>query len=108
MNINMFGNNLKVERCRLGLTQEQLGEKIDRTTNFIGKLESGQKSPSFETLVELSKIMSLDQLFSDDEDINSNEKLVAFFKKAISNRDNNSKQLIVNLINNICLYLDIK
>lgn len=40
--LKIFGLNLKLERIRLGLTQEQVAEKLDFSTVYISNIESGK------------------------------------------------------------------
>lgn len=40
--LKIFGLNLKLERIRLGLTQEQVAEKLDFSTVYISNVESGK------------------------------------------------------------------
>ena len=42
--------NLKPLRKQKGLTMKQLGELVGVSESMIGYLESGERSPSFETL----------------------------------------------------------
>lgn len=60
-----FGERLKKLRTAAGLTQEQLGNKIDRSTNTISKYESGAMKPTLDVAVDLAFYLkvSLDELF---------------------------------------------
>lgn len=51
----------------MGLSQEQLAEKIDKSTSFIGQVERGECFPKFETLVALVSYLGINanELFSD-------------------------------------------
>ena len=40
-------------RKELGLTQEQLAERVDVSTSSIGQIERGEKKPSAETVAAL-------------------------------------------------------
>ena len=40
--LKIFGLNLKLERVRLGLTQEQVAEKPDFSSVYISNVESGK------------------------------------------------------------------
>ena len=44
----ILGKNVKYYRYRKKYTQEQLAEILDVSTNYIGRLERGQHSPSLE------------------------------------------------------------
>jgi transcriptional regulator with XRE-family HTH domain len=55
-----FGDMLRYHRKRAGLSQAQLAEKIDRQTNAVQRLESGEASPTFDTLERLSEALEVD------------------------------------------------
>lgn len=55
--INAFAGNLRECRRALGLTQEQLAEVSGLSTNYIARLEIGTSTPSFATLIKLSKAL---------------------------------------------------
>lgn len=42
----LFGQRLREQRQNQGLTMEQLAEKANLSTNFIGAIERGLKEPS--------------------------------------------------------------
>ena len=50
-----LGKNIKRRRKELGLTQQQLAEKMDISLNFMGKIEVAFSKPSLDTLIELAE-----------------------------------------------------
>lgn len=52
-------NRLIEARKARGLTQEALGDLIDRSKSFISKLESGVSNPSAQVLIRLSEVLNL-------------------------------------------------
>jgi len=54
-----FVHNLKELRELKGLSQEKLAERVKVSMTFIAHLETGRKSPSFETLDELGKALGV-------------------------------------------------
>ena len=40
--LKTFGLNIKLERIRLGLTQEEVAEKLDFSSVYISNVESGK------------------------------------------------------------------
>jgi transcriptional regulator with XRE-family HTH domain len=50
-----FGRRLQALRMARGLTQEQLAEAIEKSTEHISFMERGERSPSFETLLDLAR-----------------------------------------------------
>ena len=61
-----FGRNLKAERNRAGLSQEQLAEKIGVSYGqVVGTIERGETNPSLTVIVSILKELNLsfDKLF---------------------------------------------
>ena len=54
-----FGERLRNRRNALGLTQEYVSEQIDITLRFYQMIERGEKSLSLDTLIGLSRVMSV-------------------------------------------------
>lgn len=52
--------NLKAHRAALRLTQEQLGELIDRSPKYIGFIEQGRRNLTLKALEQLSDDLYLD------------------------------------------------
>lgn len=55
----LFGANLKAFRKNNELTQSELAEKVDKSIDLISQIERGASSPSFETIEDLSKALSV-------------------------------------------------
>lgn len=55
----MFGSIIKSLRLRDGLTQEELGKKLNKTKNNISQYENEKREPDFGTLLKLSEIFSV-------------------------------------------------
>lgn len=52
-----IGYRIKLAREQAGLTQEQLAEKIGRSTQFISTIERGVAGPSIETIIRLCSVL---------------------------------------------------
>ena len=59
-----FGCRLRSARRECGFTQEQLAEKLNITSEHMGRLELGKRGVSIDLLIDLSNILhvSLDYL----------------------------------------------
>ena len=85
MDFNMLGKRIRDERLLLRLTLEQLAEKVDKSTNFIGQIERGERKLSIETLVDIANALgtTVDNLLKDsvriDEDSTVREMDVLLF-----------------------------
>ena len=76
------GERLRLKRTLLGMTQEEIAEKISRATKYYADIERGSCGMSLETLLALSYVldMSLDYIIlgkmrNDQETIHTDEVL---------------------------------
>ena len=62
----LLSGNIKKRREKLGISQAQLAERVDTSTNYIAQIEQQNKFPSSEMLERLAKALELDswELFS--------------------------------------------
>lgn len=67
MKLDTIGKNIRKFREIKKLRQEDLAEKTDLTTNYIGMIERGEKIPSLETFINIlnSFGVSADMVLSD-------------------------------------------
>lgn len=67
MDYSLIGRNIKNERTKQKLTQEQLSEKAGISTNFLACIEIGVRRGSFETYVNIANALhvTLDTITSD-------------------------------------------
>jgi transcriptional regulator with XRE-family HTH domain len=54
-----LGNRIRIIRRKKGIKQEKLAELVDKTTEHISYLERGERSPSFELLLDLSHALDV-------------------------------------------------
>lgn len=52
-----LGTNIKKRRKELGLTQQQLADKMNISLNFMGKIEVAFSKPSLDTLVQFADVL---------------------------------------------------
>ena len=86
-----LGEKIFELRKKYGLSQEQLGEKLEVTRQTISNWELGETSPNPEQLVFLSKIfnISIDDLLNNDvknvivEKVSNTEKLAGLTIKIL-------------------------
>lgn len=52
-----LGQNIKNRRKELGLTQQELADKLDMSLNFVGKIEVAFSKPSLDTLIEIADVL---------------------------------------------------
>jgi len=58
-------NNVKITRVKMGITQQQLSQRIGVTRQTIGLIEKGEYNPSLQLCVAIAKELNktLDELF---------------------------------------------
>ena len=56
---SQFGRRIRSLRKLRDLTQEQLAEMAEMSPEYIGKIERGQSSPSFESIAYLAKALDV-------------------------------------------------
>lgn len=63
-----FGEKLREERKKRGLSAEELGAKIGVGQSSISKFETGERNPSFKTTMKIAKALGIDvgYLMNDD------------------------------------------
>ena len=68
MNYEMLGQRIRACRKSKKYTLEQLAEKLDVSTTFIGQIERATGKPSLETLVKIASVLevSTDELLFED------------------------------------------
>lgn len=54
-----IGLKVKLERTKMGLTQEKLAELANLNKNSVGAIERGESSPTIETLDRLAKALNI-------------------------------------------------
>ena len=52
-----LGAALRVQRQKLGVSQEKLAEIADCHRNFVGRLERGEQNPTVDMLVKFAKAL---------------------------------------------------
>lgn len=54
-----LGRNIKIERIRKNITQENFAEMIDMSLSYISKLEQGLTSPTAIVLYKMAKVLNI-------------------------------------------------
>ena len=81
-----IGQQIRLHRKKLGMTQEELAEKVDLSVQHISRIESGCYIPSLKSFFLLAKILKLDlRVFGYNIDTTSHpqkDKLIDSIAKA--------------------------
>lgn len=59
LDLTAIGLRIKMQRKALGLTQQEIYEKIDVSQNHYSRIENGHVGMSFEILLQLSEILKI-------------------------------------------------
>lgn len=59
MNYELLGRKIRKRRKEKKYTLEQLAEKLDVSTTFIGQIERAKGVPSLETLVKIANVLEI-------------------------------------------------
>ena len=58
--LKRFGKNVKIERIKKDLTQEQLAEIMDVSHNYLACIETGRPNMSLGKILELAEALDVD------------------------------------------------
>ena len=94
-----IGKKLQMLRKNYGYTQEELAEKIECSTRYIGDIEQDRSNPSYEVLIRICNAFNIgmDEIFSSYLDIKERKEtnlMLYGFEKL----KQNNKETIVHLI----------
>ena len=98
--LQVIGSNIKRARLLRGLTQEDLSERLDTSTNFISLIERGASGVSLTNLVDICNILEVNPTFLFEGLIaptNNNDKLI----NSISLLSREDRAIVDNLVNYI-------
>ena len=58
--LKIFGKNVKIERIKKDLTQEQLSEIMGVSQNYVANIEGGKANMSLGKILELANYIGVD------------------------------------------------
>ncbi len=59
MDYELLGKRIRRQRQDVGWTQEQLAERINVSTSYVGHIERGSRKASIDTLVDIANAMGV-------------------------------------------------
>ena len=98
------GDRIRLKRTLLGLTQEEMAEKINRATKYYADIERGSCGMSIETLMSLSTAlyMSLDYIIygktSDEKEEKKNIEETTAIIGMLDSSDLRTRQYALNML----------
>ena len=57
--LKQFGNNVRAERHKIGLSQEALADEADLDRTYVGGVERGERNVSLINIVRLAKALGI-------------------------------------------------
>ena len=108
MNYEFLGNQIRKQRKIKKYTLEQLAEKLDVSTTFIGQIERAKGVPSLETLVKIANVLeiSVDSLLFEDLKPKSGDS--HFINQVLTMTHNFSQEEKVLVLKSIEILSEIK
>ena len=99
MDYELLGKRIRDERLLLRLTIEQLAERVDKSTNYIGQIERNDGKPSLETIVDIANALgtTVDSLLRDNVRA-VNDNIGKEIEAIIRTLDDNGKQFILDMV----------
>ena len=87
INYKLMGERIRRQRVLLGLTREQLAEKLEVSTKFCSDIELGVEGMSLSTLVKMSDILCMNInyiLLGEQEDKAELDTLISLYRRCPS------------------------
>lgn len=102
----LIARRIKTARKLAGLTQEQLAEQIDISTNAVAKLENNLMTASLQTLVNIANVLHMDinDLLCEERPAEEESSQDAFLYGLIRGLSPADKDFIIHVINGMKLY----
>lgn len=89
-----MAHNLKENRRKLGLTQDELAEKAGVSTHYIAMIETCKKYPKPDMLEQIAKTLGIEPYKLFNVESNPNEPLEQLHKKIITDM----KQIVTEAV----------
>ena len=100
MEPKILSANIRKYRKQIGITQEQLAEKIGKSANYIGMIERGEKVPSLTTFVLIAIGISTDILLVGITE-NSYAVQNSLYNERIGKLDNAKRNMLYSVMDAI-------
>ena len=102
----LIAKRIKTARKLAGLTQEQLAEKIDISTNAVAKLENNLMTVSLQTLVNIANVLHMDinDLLCEERPAEDETSQDAFLSGLVRSLSPSEKAFVIHVINGMQRY----
>ena len=99
------GQRIRVLRIRRGLTQEELAEKADLHTTYIGQIERGEKNMTITSMEKILEALDVpfSEFFEHFDSRDSRESIASKCYTLISGKDKPQQEIIYRILHDIDL-----
>ncbi len=106
MDYELLGKRIRDERLLLRLTIEQLAERVDKSTNYIGQIERNDGKPSLETIVDIANALgtTVDELLKDSLQKEHCDSVIKEISTLLYSLDDNGKHFILDIVKRYSYY----
>lgn len=106
MDYELLGKRIRDERLLLRLTIEQLAEKVNKSSNYIGQIERNDGKPSLETVVDIANVLgtTIDTLLTDSIKVNNDNGTIREITALLYSLDERGQQFILDIIKRYSYY----
>lgn len=100
LNYVEIGNRIRLEREKFDMTREKLAELLNLSPYFLGQIERGERKMSISTLVNISECLhiSIDYLFFEQVNINTNNNVLHALINKCSEKEINVIESLIKLL----------
>lgn len=104
---NLLGKRIREERTKLNLTQEQLAEKVDISTSYVGQIERGERNISLDTLINVANVLgvTIDFLLQDSITFQQ-DNISAQIDQVITKRTLKEKVMVLDILKIMFSHID--
>lgn len=97
MNLNKISNLIKTKRKEIGITQEELAQKLFVTEKAVSRWETGRGTPDISLLIPLSKNLNIDvsELLKGEENKTNVEQVIEYNELTKKNKYNSQFKLVI-------------
>ena len=105
MDFNILGERILSERLMQRLTIEQLAERINKSSNFLGQIERGERKLSITTLLDIANALgtTIDSLMADNLKT-KDDYLTREINTLLFHTDDAGKKFIIDMIKRYAYY----
>lgn len=97
MDLNKISNLIKTKRKEIGITQEELAQKLFVTEKAVSRWETGRGTPDISLLIPLSKELNIDvsELLKGEENKTNVEQVIEYNELTKKNKYNSQFKLVI-------------